>query len=63
MKRLMKQAEKEAENEFFHNPLAYLEAIPGLKQRNDDYRFFVVSLNGNLYTEKYVDELNKFFIN
>ena len=56
MKRLMKQAEKEAENEFFHNPLAYLEAIPGLKQRNDDYRFFVVSLKGNLYTEKYVDE-------
>lgn len=57
MKQLLKEAKKEIEeNNFFRNPMAYLNAIPGLSEMDKDYRFFVVSLDGNLYTEKYVDK-------
>ena len=54
VKQLTKQATKDG-NIPFYNPLSYLNAIPGLKAKQDEYRFFMVSLKGNLYTEKYVD--------
>jgi len=56
VKQLTKEASKESENQFFYSPLSYLNTIPGLNTQKSDYRFFVVSLKGNLYTDKYVDE-------
>ncbi len=56
VKQLTKEASKENENQFFYSPLSYLNTIPGLNTQKGDYRFFVVSLKGNLYTDKYVDD-------
>ncbi len=56
IKQLTREVSKEQENGFLYNPLAYINDIPGLKNNRGDYRFFVVSLKGNLYEDKYVDE-------
>ena len=55
IKQMTKEAEREQEEQFLQNPMAYINGIPGLKGNNGDYRFFAVSLKGNLYTDKYVD--------
>jgi len=55
VKQLTRNVEKEHENQFLYNPLAYINDIPGLKNNKGNYRFFVVTLKGNLYAEDYVD--------
>jgi len=57
VKYLTKQnAAKENDNLFFSNPLSYINDIPGLKNNKGDYRFFVITLDGNLYENNYVDK-------
>ncbi|MCQ2957479.1 MAG: AsmA-like C-terminal region-containing protein [Candidatus Gastranaerophilales bacterium] len=57
VKKLKKEVSKEQHefnNLFLHNPVEYINNIPGLKNNKGDFRFFVISLKGNLYNEKYV---------
>lgn len=56
VKYLTKQNAKENDNFFFTNPLSYINDIPGLKNNKGDYRFFVITLDGNLYENNYVDK-------
>ena len=56
IKQMTKEAEREQEEQFLQNPMAYINGIPGLKGNKGDFRFFAVSLKGNLYTDKYVDD-------
>ncbi|MCR4881700.1 MAG: hypothetical protein K6A44_07105 [bacterium] len=51
-----KEVIRENEENFFYNPQAYIDTISDLKTNRSGYRFFVVSLKGNLYEDKYVDD-------
>ncbi|MDD3594040.1 MAG: AsmA-like C-terminal region-containing protein [Candidatus Gastranaerophilales bacterium] len=54
--KLVKAFESEESQDVSFNPFTYLRSIPGLNIDKSDYRFFVVTLNGNLYTDKYVKD-------
>ena len=56
LNREAKDVSRDIEENFFYNPQAYIENIPGLKNKSSDYRFFVVTLKGDLYNDKYVDD-------
>ena len=51
-----KEVLKDNEEGFLFDPQAYVDDIPGLKSKSKNYRFFVVTLKGDLYNDKYVDE-------